>query len=304
MARLTEIQDGSDSEDVHAGSSCAHKRAGLTQDEQEQILHKSGLIEKLGLPKDFITMDESQAQLDALNRSRATRGAGTDDDDSEDDYGVASDHERDGDDTANRLMQEQQATEMSSQVESILDLVIWTMPFGFMYTLLDVLVRQQYGETVGVSDEAVRLIRALPVLAFFIHFSKSLLVTMELLLLETQTDSYDHALSLTALTSQRQALIQSLLFIICSACGCALIYIVNKVCPFLLSSDQAHHGQLTSHPPCRLKQSPYDVVVQRVAPLGTLWIFSVVRLDLMPACISLAITAVFVKQTQLKIIFE
>ncbi|CDS01964.1 uncharacterized protein SPSC_03036 [Sporisorium scitamineum] len=251
MARLTEIQDGSDSEDVRAGSSCAHKRAGLTQDEQEQILHKSGLIEKLGLPKDFITMDESQAQLDALNRSRATRGAGTDDDDSEDDYGVASDHERDGDDTANRLMQEQQATEMSSQVESILDLVIWTMPFGFMYTLLDVLVRQQYGETVGVSDEAVRLIRALPVLAFFIHFT---------------------------LTSQRQALIQSLLFIICSACGCALIYIVNK--------------------------SPYDVVVQRVAPLGTLWIFSVVRLDLMPACISLAITAVFVKQTQLKIIFE
>ncbi|CBQ72001.1 conserved hypothetical protein [Sporisorium reilianum SRZ2] len=253
MARLTEIQDGSDTEDRRSASSSKQKRAGLTQDEQEQILHKSGLIEKLGLPKDFVTMDEAQAQLDTLNRSsKAKQGAAAeDDDDSDDDYGVASDHERDGDDTASRLMQEQRATEMSPQVEGILDLVIWTMPFGFMYTLLDVLVRQQYGETVGVSDEAVRLIRALPVLAFFIHFT---------------------------LTSQRQALIQGLLFLICSSCGCALIYIVNK--------------------------SPYDVVVQRVAPLGTLWIFSVVRLDLMPACISLGITAMFVKQTQLKIVFD
>ncbi|SPO23288.1 uncharacterized protein UTRI_01966 [Ustilago trichophora] len=264
MARLTEIQDGSDSEhEARASSSTSEqKRAGLTQDEQEQILYKSGIIEKLGLPKDFVTMDEAQAQLDALNRSSKSKSSrskvgeeeeeGEEEvDDSEDDYGVASDHEFDGDDTANRLMREQEATEMSPNVESILDLVIWTMPFGFMYTLLDVLVRQQYGETVGFADEIMRLVRALPVLALFIHYN---------------------------LTSQRQALIQGLLFIICSACGCALIYIVNK--------------------------SPYDVVIQRVAPLGTLWIFSVVRLDLLPACISLAIVAVFVQQTQLKIVFD
>lgn len=181
MARLTEIQDGSDSEyDARpSGSTSTQNRPGLTQDEQEQILFKSGIIEKLGLPKDFVTMDEAQAQLDALNRSsknsksagkRATKvtnddeedGEGEGSDDSEDDYGVASDHELDGDDTANRLMREQEATEMSPRVESILDLVIWTMPFGFMYTLLDVLVRQQYGETVGFSDEIMRLIRALP----------------------------------------------------------------------------------------------------------------------------------------------
>lgn len=163
MARLTEVHDGSDTDDARAGSST---RPGLTQDEKEQILHKSGLIDKLGLPKDFVTMDEAQAQLDALNRSKSKRGrqgaVDVDDDESDDGYGVASDHELDGDDTANRLMQEQEATEMSPRVEGILDLVIWTMPFGFMYTLLDVLVRQQYGETVGFSDEAVRLARALP----------------------------------------------------------------------------------------------------------------------------------------------
>lgn len=163
MARLTEVHDGSDSESARAGTTI---RPGLTQDEQEQILHKSGLIEKLGLPKDFVTMDEAQAQLDALNRSTSKRGSkgamDVDDDESDEDYGVASDHELDGDDTANRLMQEQEATEMSPRVEGILDLVIWTMPFGFMYTLLDVLVRQQYGETVGFSDEAMRLARALP----------------------------------------------------------------------------------------------------------------------------------------------
>ncbi|KAJ9478142.1 hypothetical protein PHBOTO_001710 [Pseudozyma hubeiensis] len=253
MARLTELQDGSDSDDVRTASSSSRSdRPGLTQDEQEQILYKSGIIEKLGLPKDFVTMDQAQAQLDALNRrTAATQGKLGEDDDSDDDYGVASDHELDGDDTANRLMQEQEATEMSTQVESILDLVIWTMPFGFMFTLLDVLVRQQYGETVGLADEAIRLIRALPVLAFFIHYN---------------------------LTSQRQALIQGLLFVLCSACGCSLIYVVNK--------------------------SSYDVVVQRVAPLGTLWIFCVVRLDLLPACISLAIVAVFVQQSQLKIVFD
>lgn len=213
MARLTEIQDGSDSEDDVRPSASTSKqtpRAGLTQDEQEQILHKSGLIEKLGLPKDFVTMDEAQAQLDALNKkkSKAYKKAAAQaeaGDDSDDDYGVASDHEFDGDDTANRLMEEQSATEMSPKVESILDLVIWTMPFGFMYTLLDVLVRQQYGETVGLQDEAMRLVKALPgkislrvttdgllpsrmtlifsslclcsfapfaVLAFFIHYSK------------------------------------------------------------------------------------------------------------------------------------
>lgn len=70
--------------------------------------------------------------------------------------------------------------------------------------------------------------------------------------------------------------------------------------------SSAQHTRLTGflHPRCQLKQSPYDVVVQRVAPIGTLWIFSVVRLDLMPACISLGITAMFVKQMQLKIVFN
>lgn len=169
MARLTELQDGSDIDEPRASTSASSPRpAGLTQDEQEQILYKSGIIEKLGLPKDFVTMDEAQSQLDALNhpsKSKSTKegtAAAVEGDDSEDDYGVASDHERDGDDTANRLMQEQEATEMSPRVESILDLVIWTMPFGFMYTLLDVLVRQQYGETVGFADEALRLLKALP----------------------------------------------------------------------------------------------------------------------------------------------
>ena len=172
MARLTEIQDDSHSDDASSASSSSRSnRAELTQDEKEQILFKSGIIEKLGLPKDFVTMDQAQVQLDAINSKNKSKHAKSalamgmvteEEDDSDDDYGVASDHELDGDDTANRLMQEQQATEMSSQVESMLDLVIWTMPFGFMYTLLDVLVRQQYGETVGFADEAVRLVRALP----------------------------------------------------------------------------------------------------------------------------------------------
>lgn len=93
----------------------------------------------------------------------------------------------------------------------------------------------------------------------------------------------------------------------------SLIYIVNKVSsltshPALLYSPYAMPRSTLSDTFSALRetslQSSYDVVVQRVAPLGTLWIFAVVRLDLLPACISLAMTAMFVKQSGLKIMFD
>ncbi|PWZ00485.1 hypothetical protein BCV70DRAFT_216671 [Testicularia cyperi] len=295
MARITELQDGSDS-DSGPSRTAGGKPEMLTQAEREQILFESGAIEKLGLPKDFITLEEAQAQLAAQKAGGAARSGGVGkstsasasasvsgaafreqearrrlakqqqreaakkhpggvelgSDDSEDEYGAPSDIDyNEEDDTADRLLREQEANEMSQGVESVLDLLIWTMPFGFMYTLLDVLVRQQYGETVGFFDQGKRLVGAIPLLALFIYYN---------------------------LTSRRKVLLQVILFSISVVCGCSLIYIVNK--------------------------SPYDVVVQRVAPLGTLWIFAVVRLDLLPACVGLAIVAGFVQHQHLKIVFD
>ena len=44
--------------------------------------------------------------------------------------------------------------------------------------------------------------------------------------------------------------------------------------------------------------------MRRVPPLGTLWIFAVVRMDLMPACVSLALVAIYVQCAGLRIMFD
>lgn len=190
MARLTEIEDETgDKTSASQSLNNLHKPEILTQAQREQALFESGVLEKLALPRDFVTLEEVQAQL-------ATQGAGTastsaasrekknsrtaaehlrsvngqvdfaeiPDPDSDDDcYRNMSDVDYDAaDDTAETLMREQEVNEMDPRLESSLDLLIWTMPFGFLYTLLDVLVRQQYGETVGMLDEGIRLSRSIP----------------------------------------------------------------------------------------------------------------------------------------------
>ncbi|KAN0062006.1 hypothetical protein ACQY0O_006001 [Thecaphora frezii] len=294
MGRITEIT----SDDAAGPSSGAGAGRGegemLTSAEREQILFESGVIEKLGLPKDFITLEEAQKQLDALNmsksrphskpsrrstqprssESRATRSNGADSPDgtkergetqsypewtadtdsdatSSDDYGQPSDREDASDDDAEKLMRDQEEREMSPGVESALDVVIWTMPFGFLFTLLDVLVRQQYGETVGFAEEAARLVASIPLLGAFIWYN---------------------------LTSKRIVMLQVLLFAIFSVCTPALIYIVNK--------------------------SSYDVVVRRVPPLGTLCVFAAVRLELLPTCVGLALIAAYIQWFDMKIVFS
>ncbi|EPQ26349.1 uncharacterized protein PFL1_05997 [Pseudozyma flocculosa PF-1] len=304
MGKITEIVSEDVSNVPHAGGSAGTGAAAddddeaemLTSAQREQVLFQTGVLDKLGLPKDYITLQEAQKQLEDLKkrpsdvktgsgsgsssggkstsqprqrappRPRQAGGpaaewtASTDDDDdddddedydSQDDYGQPSDAEYASDDDAEKLMRDQEARGMSPALESALDLVIWTMPFGFVYTLLDILVRQQYAETVGFFDQMARLVGSLPLLALFIWYN---------------------------LTSKRKVLLQVLLFLIFTICTPALIYIVNK--------------------------SPYDVVMRRVPPLGTLCIFAAVRLELLPTCIGLAIVAGYVQYYGMKIVFD
>ena len=152
----------------------------LTQAEREQVLFQSGVLEKLGLPPDYVTLQDAQRQLESHKTKNKNKKAplhpewGTDSDsdaESQDDYGHPSDDDqdddRDPDDNAERLMQSQ----ATSPLESVLDLLIWTMPFGFLYTLLDVLVHQQYGQTITFLDELGRLIGSIPLLGAFIWWS-------------------------------------------------------------------------------------------------------------------------------------
>ncbi|PWN50651.1 hypothetical protein IE53DRAFT_387033 [Violaceomyces palustris] len=248
----------------------AHGHLDLTEQERNQILRESGVIEKLGLPPDFIPFEQLQQSHShatakgGRNRAkqRIVRGGPpkdrpsstvapewTDDlSDSEDGYGSPSETE---DDNLKRLMSETEATHMSPTTEKLLDLFIWTMPFGFLFALLDILVRQQYGETVSFLDQLFRLLKNVPILALFIHWN---------------------------LHSTRKVLVQFVLFVLSLASGIALIYKVNK--------------------------SPFEEVMQQVPPLGTVWIFTIARLDLLPACVGLVIVGTWVQFAGMKLIFD
>ncbi|KDQ07475.1 hypothetical protein BOTBODRAFT_59970 [Botryobasidium botryosum FD-172 SS1] len=70
---------------------------------------------------------------------------------------------------------------------------------------------------------------------------------------------------------------QTLLFFVSTGCGIRLIWVVNR--------------------------EPWTIVMQQCPPLGTLWIYSVVQLNLLPTVISLGLVAWGVKLLHLKIIF-
>ncbi|EJD01340.1 uncharacterized protein FOMMEDRAFT_30051 [Fomitiporia mediterranea MF3/22] len=70
---------------------------------------------------------------------------------------------------------------------------------------------------------------------------------------------------------------QALLFFLSIACGARLIYIVNW--------------------------ESWRVVVNQCAPLGTIWVYTVAQLNLIPAVAALAVVAAYVKWKELKIVF-
>ncbi|KAI5124841.1 hypothetical protein M0805_007275 [Coniferiporia weirii] len=70
---------------------------------------------------------------------------------------------------------------------------------------------------------------------------------------------------------------QALLFFLSVGCGSRLIYVVNW--------------------------ASWKTVMKQCPPLGTIWIYTVAQLDLLPAVVALASVAGFVKWKDLKIIF-
>lgn len=58
---------------------------------------------------------------------------------------------------------------MSTTAERILDTLIWTIPFAFLYLLLDILIQQQYAIQPNLWEQFLRLINTLPILTIFIY---------------------------------------------------------------------------------------------------------------------------------------
>lgn len=63
---------------------------------------------------------------------------------------------------AQMLYEQVEDAKLSESVESKLDLVIWSMPFVFLFELLNIVIRQQYHIEVTLQDEAVGVVTRLP----------------------------------------------------------------------------------------------------------------------------------------------
>jgi hypothetical protein len=107
---------------------------------------------------------------DIQHRRMATMPNGRDEsedsDYSDDQYGD-SDSEEEIDATA--LLRASQRNAMSPAVEQILDTITWSMPFGFLYLMMDIMIQQQYGIKPTVLGEASRLASPLAILTAFIY---------------------------------------------------------------------------------------------------------------------------------------
>lgn len=77
---------------------------------------------------------------------------------------VNSDEESANGDENNELI-----SNSSTTAETVLDTLIWTIPFGFLYLMLDILIQQQYAIQPNLFEQFLRLINTLPILAIFIY---------------------------------------------------------------------------------------------------------------------------------------
>ncbi|KID78349.1 uncharacterized protein G6M90_00g041610 [Metarhizium brunneum] len=145
---------------------------------------------------------------------------------------------------------------LSPGAERALEAALWTATIAMLHFTFDVLVQHQYGQEISWAHVCTRTGRAWLVFLFLFYF-----------LHPFESD----AVLLPGLPSRYQRpLRQSIFFIMGVASGCYLIYISNT------------YGYLAT-----MKQAP---------PLGCLWLWAVVELDLVWGCLSLLLAAVFLKQ--------
>ncbi|PWN28473.1 hypothetical protein BDZ90DRAFT_231459 [Jaminaea rosea] len=209
---------------------------------------------------------KNEAQVEDHSTTGASRMIVEDDEhtgssSSEDDYGGSDDEASymvDGERldlqaTAESLMAQQKEDGMSPQVEGVLDLLIWGIPFSALFVLLDIMIQQQYAMHPTLLIEIGRMMGTIPILMAILWFT-------------------------TIRPFARSRVLQLLFFSTAVTCGCSFVW--------------------TYH------ESPFQVVMRRTPPLGCLWIYSIVKLDLLPCVTSLAIVALFIWQHNLPIIYD
>ncbi|ORY81829.1 hypothetical protein BCR35DRAFT_304001 [Leucosporidium creatinivorum] len=133
---------------------------------------------------------------------------------------------------AEKVAQQQQEAEDEEMPlwEELANALLWTIPFGFLFSGMDYAVHAQFGMDLRSRDEVGRLLNIVPtifLLTFLVSRPKPLL---------------------------HPFLIQALLFGLCLGTGIALVHITTT--------------------------ESYLKVMRQAPGIGTLWVWSVVRLDL------------------------
>ncbi|KAG5989646.1 hypothetical protein E4U52_005384 [Claviceps spartinae] len=144
---------------------------------------------------------------------------------------------------------------ISPRAERILDAALWTVTIAMVHFTLDVLVHNQYAREMEWSAMAVRTCRAWGVFLFLFYFLHPF--TRNAPLVPGLPPRLQHPLR------------QALFFATSVVGGCSLIHITNT------------HSYLAT-----MKQAP---------PLGCLWLWAVVELDLVWGCVSLLVAAGFLR---------
>ncbi|KAG6110240.1 hypothetical protein E4U14_002878 [Claviceps sp. LM454 group G7] len=144
---------------------------------------------------------------------------------------------------------------ISPRAERILDAALWTVTIAMVHFTLDVLVHNQYAREMEWSAMAVRTCRAWGVFLFLFYFLHPF--TPNAPLVPGLPPRLQHPLR------------QALFFATSVVGGCSLIHITNT------------YGYLAT-----MKQAP---------PLGCLWLWAVVELDLVWGCVSLLVAAGFLR---------
>ncbi|WFD35132.1 40S ribosomal protein S25 [Malassezia cuniculi] len=91
--------------------------------------------------------------------------------------------------------------ELSERTEFIFTSIFWTLPFCFLFMMLDVLVQVQYAQQPNIKQEFIRVIQRVPLLVLYIVWS---------------------------LGERRKKLVQFVLFAVGTVTGAAFIHITNK----------------------------------------------------------------------------
>ncbi|CAK7567608.1 MAG: hypothetical protein SEPTF4163_005575 [Sporothrix epigloea] len=169
---------------------------------------------------------------------------------------VGDEEEEDDEDDDDDEDSDEDNAAISPRVERIFDTFLWCVSIAIMHFTLDVLVQNQYAIEIEWPDIVRRSLQALAVFSLLFYNLHRHASDPRLLPLR-------RGLPLHVQDRIRQALF----FTTSSLAGCYLVYITNEY--------------------------SYMAVLMQAPPLGCLWVWSVIEMDLLWATPSLAIVVIF-----------